>query len=162
VKNADKVQDEGQKFSVRFACLSLFKVQDEGQKFSARFACLSLFKVQDEGQKFSARFACLSLQVAIWNHRAGGAEALASELRSEGITATAETDIESTCRSSHIITCATLSPDPVIKGEWLGPGTHLDLVGGFTPLMREADDEAIRKSSVWPSHASQTLSQTEF
>jgi ornithine cyclodeaminase len=37
----------------------------------------------------------------------------------------------------------------LIQGSWLAPGTHLDLVGGFTPEMREADDEAIARARVY-------------
>ena len=44
---------------------------------------------------------------------------------------------------------ATLSTQPLIEGRWLRPGTHLDLIGGFTPGMREADDEAVRRSAVY-------------
>ncbi|MDH3476075.1 MAG: ornithine cyclodeaminase family protein, partial [Rhodospirillales bacterium] len=35
------------------------------------------------------------------------------------------------------------------RGQWLAPGAHLDLVGGFTPEMREADDEACRRARVF-------------
>ena len=45
--------------------------------------------------------------------------------------------------------CGTLSSTPLIKGEWLKPGAHLDLVGGFKPDMREADDTAIRRAQVF-------------
>ncbi len=50
---------------------------------------------------------------------------------------------------ADIVSCATLSPDPLIKGEWLTPGTHLDFVGSFTPTMREADDEVMRRGEVF-------------
>ena len=42
-----------------------------------------------------------------------------------------------------------LAREPLVRGEWLRPGTHLDLIGGFTPAMREADDEAVRRSSTF-------------
>jgi ornithine cyclodeaminase/alanine dehydrogenase-like protein (mu-crystallin family) len=51
--------------------------------------------------------------------------------------------------SADIITSATLATSPLIKGEWLRPGVHVDLIGGFTPGMREADDEAVRRSAVF-------------
>ena len=44
---------------------------------------------------------------------------------------------------ADIVSCATLSPEPLVKGAWLKPGAHLDLVGAFTPQMRESDDEAV-------------------
>jgi len=50
---------------------------------------------------------------------------------------------------ADIISCATLSTAPLIEGEWLRPGTHLDLVGAFTPAMREADEAAMRRARVF-------------
>jgi ornithine cyclodeaminase len=58
-------------------------------------------------------------------------------------------DLEASVRQADIISAATLATAPIIKGEWLQPGTHVDLIGGFTPAMREADDEAIRRSSIY-------------
>jgi len=52
-------------------------------------------------------------------------------------------------RGAHIITCATLAREPLVKGAWLPLGVHLDLVGGFTPEMREADDEAVKRGRVF-------------
>jgi ornithine cyclodeaminase len=51
--------------------------------------------------------------------------------------------------SADIITCATTSRQAIIKGEWIQAGTHLDLVGGFKPDMREVDDELMAKSVVF-------------
>lgn len=51
--------------------------------------------------------------------------------------------------TADIVSCATLSPEPLIRGEWLTPGTHLDFVGSFTPHMREADDEVMRRGEVF-------------
>jgi ornithine cyclodeaminase len=47
------------------------------------------------------------------------------------------------------VSCATLARAPLVRGAWLKPGAHLDLVGGFTPEMREADDEAVRRARVF-------------
>ncbi len=58
-------------------------------------------------------------------------------------------DIKAGVESADIISCATVSKDPVIFGNWLQPGQHFDLVGSYRPDMREADDEAIRNSSIY-------------
>ncbi len=50
---------------------------------------------------------------------------------------------------SHIVTCATTATSPVVHGAWLAAGTHLDLVGAFKPNMREVDDDAVARSSVY-------------
>jgi ornithine cyclodeaminase len=87
--------------------------------------------------------------IAIWNRSPGRGEALAEALRRRGLKAQASGDLERTVAEADIVTCATLSQDPLIRGAWLKPGAHVDLVGGFTPSMREADDEAIRRASVY-------------
>src|SRR5436305_963171 len=51
--------------------------------------------------------------------------------------------------AADVISCATLAQEPLLRGEWLRPGTHLDLVGGFRPDMREADDEAARRALIY-------------
>ena len=52
-------------------------------------------------------------------------------------------------READIVSCATLSATPIVRGKWLKKGAHVDLVGAYTPKMRESDDDAIRKSRVY-------------
>ena len=66
--------------------------------------------------------------------------ALAAELAADGFDARASDDLEAAARQADIVSCATLATEPVIRGEWLQAGSHLDLIGSFTPQMREADD----------------------
>ena len=87
-------------------------------------------------------------RVMIWNRSVEKARRLA-EMTGPGIKATAVTDLEAAARQSDVICCATGSATPLLHGAWLAPGTHVDLVGGFTRDMREADDEAIRRASVF-------------
>lgn len=79
--------------------------------------------------------------VQVWNHRAQGAEALAAQWRSEGWNAQAAPDLEAAVRAADIVCCATLATAPLVHGAWLAPGSHLDLIGSFTPAMREADPQ---------------------
>ncbi|CAN7466161.1 ornithine cyclodeaminase family protein [Variovorax paradoxus] len=78
-------------------------------------------------------------EVRVWNHRPEGAQALAAQWRAEGFNARATTDLEAAVRQADIVSCATLATAPLVRGEWLAPGSHLDLIGSFTPAMREAD-----------------------
>ena len=78
-------------------------------------------------------------EVRVWNHRPEGAEALAAQWRAEGFDAQATTDLEVAVREADIVSCATLATTPLVHGEWLASGSHLDLIGSFTPGMREAD-----------------------
>jgi ornithine cyclodeaminase/alanine dehydrogenase-like protein (mu-crystallin family) len=88
-------------------------------------------------------------RVLVWNHRPARADQLAARLCAEGWDAAATSDLEPAAREADIISCATLARAPLIRGAWLGPGTHLDLIGGFTPAMREADDDAVRRAHVF-------------
>ena len=88
-------------------------------------------------------------EVALWNHNHAKAEALSAELRAEGLPVTAVTDLEAAVREADLVSCATLSTSPIVKGGWLKEGAHLDLVGAFNLKMREADDEALRRAQVY-------------
>jgi ornithine cyclodeaminase len=88
-------------------------------------------------------------KVLLWNRTRSRAIATAFALANSGIETEVADDLESAVKDADIVSCATLSPAPLVKGEWLKKGTHLDLVGGFTPKMREADDAAIKKARVY-------------
>ncbi|ODN71675.1 ornithine cyclodeaminase [Methylobrevis pamukkalensis] len=75
--------------------------------------------------------------------------ALVEALRGRGVAAQFTEDLETAVAGADILSCATLAETPVIRGEWLRPGQHLDLIGSFTPQMREADDAAIARSTVY-------------
>jgi ornithine cyclodeaminase/alanine dehydrogenase-like protein (mu-crystallin family) len=85
----------------------------------------------------------------VWARSASKAAAVAAELRSQGWSADAVTDLEAAVGGADIVSCATSAQAPLVLGGWLRPGTHLDLVGSFTPAMREADDDAVRRSRVF-------------
>lgn len=88
-------------------------------------------------------------EVIIWNRNADKAEMVASELGQLGIRARTVRVLEDAVRSADVVCTATSATSPIVLGEWLQPGAHLDLVGSFTPEMRECDSEAIRRSSVF-------------
>jgi ornithine cyclodeaminase/alanine dehydrogenase-like protein (mu-crystallin family) len=88
-------------------------------------------------------------QVRIWNRTPANAEKVAADLRAEGIDAAASADLDADLGWADIVSSATISTTPLIKGALLKPGTHVDLVGGFTPTMRESDDDAIRSARVY-------------
>jgi ornithine cyclodeaminase len=88
-------------------------------------------------------------EISIWNHRPEKAEKLADDLTREGFSAQVVTNLEDAARHADLISCATLSTEPLIKGEWLKPGAHLDLVGAFTPAMRESNDDAVKIATLF-------------
>jgi alanine dehydrogenase len=89
------------------------------------------------------------VKVSLWNRNPARAEELAAGLRDLGVAVKVIDDLEAAARAADVISCATLSAEPLIKGAWLKAGAHLDLVGGFTPRMREADDEAVGRAEVY-------------
>jgi alanine dehydrogenase len=88
-------------------------------------------------------------RVTLWNRSHGNAVKLAFGLSVGGIEPEIADDLEAAVREADIVSCATLSSEPIVRGKWLKKGAHLDLVGGFTPKMRETDDDAIKKSRVY-------------
>lgn len=79
-------------------------------------------------------------EVIVWSRNPDAARRMAAELAAEGIAARASENLEAAARRADIVSCATLATEPVMRGEWLRAGSHLDLIGSFTPQMREADD----------------------
>jgi ornithine cyclodeaminase len=90
------------------------------------------------------------LQVEIWNRHAAAAVSLAEALNRSGFSAGAVTgDLAAAVARADIISTATLSQEPIVKGGWLRAGSHLDLIGSFTPEMREADDTAFESAALF-------------
>ncbi|MBI3505989.1 MAG: ornithine cyclodeaminase family protein [Proteobacteria bacterium] len=88
-------------------------------------------------------------ELVVWGRDAKKAQTLAANFDGRRLKARATTNLAEAVAWADTISCATLSKEPLVKGEWLKPGQHVDLVGGFTPAMREADDAAIARSRVY-------------
>ena len=88
-------------------------------------------------------------QVRVWARAPHKAAALAEAWRAEGFDARAETDLAAAVAQADIVSCATLATEPLVQGRWLAPGSHLDLIGSFTPQMREADDVCFAGASLF-------------
>ncbi len=88
-------------------------------------------------------------QTRIWGRDAAKTAAYARELAGRGLDVEAVADLEAAVRLADIVSCATLSTAPLVKGAWLKPGAHLDLVGAYLPEMRESDDEAVRRATLF-------------
>ena len=87
--------------------------------------------------------------VRVWSPRLARAAALAAALRDQDFDAEAAGDLQDAVGRADIVSCATLATAPLVRGAWLGPGTHLDLIGGFRPDMRETDDAAVAAARVF-------------
>ncbi|MCC6791562.1 MAG: ornithine cyclodeaminase family protein [Thermomicrobiales bacterium] len=87
--------------------------------------------------------------VAIWNRNPERARTLAARLDCPGLRVTAIDDLAAAVAEADLVSVATMSREPLVEGAWLAPGVHLDLVGAYNPGMREADDAAVVKASVY-------------
>lgn len=88
-------------------------------------------------------------RVLVWNRTATRAQSLVAQLQGKGIAAEWAGDLEPAVRAADIVSAATGSNEPLIKGAWLKPGTHVDLIGGWRLDMREADDAAVAGARVF-------------
>ncbi|MDB5953428.1 ornithine cyclodeaminase family protein [Ramlibacter sp.] len=88
-------------------------------------------------------------QVSVWARSPHKAQALARSWQAQGFAARAVADLPTACAEADIVSCATLAASPLVHGAWLRPGTHLDLIGSFTPAMREADDDCFRGAALY-------------
>ncbi len=79
-------------------------------------------------------------QFTVWSRTRATAEAMGLPVAD---------DLEAAVKMADVICTATMATDPVIKGAWLQPGQHLDLIGAYTPAMREVDDVAMSRARVF-------------
>ncbi len=88
-------------------------------------------------------------EVRLWSRTKARAEALAAKLEAPSLTVTPTDDLAASAAWADIISCATLSEAPLIHGDWLNAGVHLDLVGAFRADMRETDDNAMARARIF-------------
>ncbi|MFP4044441.1 MAG: ornithine cyclodeaminase family protein, partial [Rhodosalinus sp.] len=89
----------------------------------------------------------------LWNRSRARADEMAADFPG---TVVAD-DLEAAVRAADIVTSATMTKAPLIRGDWLRPGQHLDLLGAFRPDMREADDAALARARVFVDSRDTTL-----
>ncbi|PWK61514.1 ornithine cyclodeaminase family protein [Roseicyclus mahoneyensis] len=102
-------------------------------------------------QAYAAAFPAARLQV--WNRTPVSTARMAEDFPdTEQVR-----DLETAVRGADIVTCATMATDPVISGDWLRPGCHLDLIGAYRPDMREADDLALQRARIFVDSRETTI-----
>ncbi len=93
------------------------------------------------------------LTISIWARRAEAAGALAA--RHPGVRVV--TDLPKAVAGADIVATCTMTREPILKGDWLRPGQHIDLIGAYTPEMREADDTVLRRGRIFVDSRATTL-----
>ncbi len=94
----------------------------------------------------------------IWNRTPERARMLSARLADLAPIDVAD-DLETAVRGADIVTAATMSTEPLIRGAWLRPGQHVDLVGAFRPDMREADDAALARARIFVDARATTIGE---
>ena len=89
---------------------------------------------------------------AVWSRTEATAQAFA---KAHGVDYAP--DLEAAVRAADIVTCATMTTTPVLRGDWLQPGQHIDLIGAYRPDMREADDSAIARADIFVDSRATTM-----
>ena len=102
-------------------------------------------------QAYSAAFP--EAEFSVWNRSPEGAQQFAKCC--DGVTVA--TDLERAVREADIVTSATMTTEPLLKGAWFQPGQHIDLIGAYRPDMREVDDEALLRSRVFVDSYATTM-----
>lgn len=85
----------------------------------------------------------------VWGRSPAKAQAIVNDLAPDFETAQVVEDLEQALGQADLISAATMTVEPLIRGRCLKPGTHVDLVGAYRPHMREADDDAIERSRIY-------------
>ncbi|AHL75415.1 ornithine cyclodeaminase [Stutzerimonas stutzeri] len=101
-------------------------------------------------------------RIHVWDRNEAASRELVAELKAADIDAKVCRDdrLQHVAGEVDIISCATLATEPVILGDWLNPGVHLDLIGSFTPSMRETDNRALQRCDVFVDTRAGALSET--
>ncbi len=95
----------------------------------------------------------------VWGRDREKAVLFVQRLRDVGVEAAVSDNLQSATEIADIISCATLAVYPLIQGDWLTPGVHLDLVGGYRPDMREVDNVAITRCRIYVDTLEGALSE---
>lgn len=101
-------------------------------------------------------------RIQIWNRTAANSEILVRLLDGMGIKAEVAGELDTAVAEADIISSATMASEPHLKGNLLKPGVHVDLVGSFTPEMRESDDDVMRRATIFVDHRQTTTRSGEF
>ena len=87
--------------------------------------------------------------VLVWDRDSDKAERLAHRLTRRTLKVAATDDLQRAVNGAHIVCCIAADAAPILNGHWLPLGVHLDLVGGATPALRQADDETLHRARVF-------------
>ncbi len=140
---------DGQRLTLwRTACASALASTYLSREDSSRLAIIGAGALAPFLAKAHATVRPIK-EIRIWNRTPENAQKVAAALRDDGLDAAAVDDLDRAVSEADIVSAATISTVPLVRGASLRRGTHVDLVGAFSPAMRESDERAIAASSVY-------------
>ena len=102
-------------------------------------------------EAYGAGFPGASFEV--WNRTNAAAATIAAEYPDTRMVI----DLEAAVAEADIVACATMTTEPILRGDWLSNGTHVDLIGAYRPDMREADDRVLQRGTLFVDSRDSTL-----
>ena len=140
---------DGQALTVwRTATSSALAARYLARKNASRMAMIGAGKLAPHLIRAHAAMRSIT-HVTLWNRSRENAEAVAEALAGDPFEVRVADEREEAIRDADIVSAATISETPLIEGRWLKEGAHVDLVGAFTPKLRESDDEAVRRATLF-------------
>lgn len=140
---------DGQALTVwRTATASALAASHLARRDASRMAMIGAGKLAPHLIRAHAAMRPLT-HVTIWNRSADNARAVVEALSDDPFEVTVASSREDAIREADIVSSATISDVPLVEGRWLKQGAHVDLVGAFTPKLRESDDDAVRRASLF-------------
>jgi len=126
---------------------SLLAARRLARKEARRFLLVGAGKVaQSMTEAYRSVFP--EAEFTVWSRSRASAEAMGLPVAD---------DLEAAVKAADVICTATMATAPLIKGDWLQPGQHLDLIGAYKPNMREVDDAAMARARVFVDARATTL-----
>ena len=146
------VADAGEITRIRTAAMSAAATDALARPDAARLALLGT-GAQARGHADAIRRIRPLGEIVVWGRDRKRAGALAAELAAlDDVAIRVAASAEDAAASADIICTVTASTEPVLHGEWLQPGCHVNLVGSSGPMAAEADTELLRRARVFPDH----------
>jgi alanine dehydrogenase len=141
--------DGGELTARRTAATSALAAQYLARDDAASLLVLGTGRIARQLARFHVALRPKLASVRIWGRTRAHAEAVVDELARDGIPSSVAPELDAAVATADIVSAATLAAEPLVRGRWVRPGTHVDLVGGYTPAMREADDALIERARVF-------------
>ena len=99
-------------------------------------------------------------KVRVWSRDAAHAQRFAErESKRHGIAINVMTSVQDAVKECDIICTTTSAREPILRGEWITPGTHINAVGSSVPFTRELDSTAVKIARLFVDRRESALNE---